>query len=304
MRRPPKRFACARLGIWGIPTSSIIELTRGSFSFLNMSATLKSICLSVAGYADSLLGKKTHGFLPPRKLIDGVGGGDYMAIGAEFFRYFTEIGGLKGDHCVLDVGCGCGRMAVPLIPFLSSTGRYHGFDIVPEAIEWSRRHITRADSRFQFDLANIYNKLYNPKGRIQSNEYTFPYADNSFDFTFVTSVFTHMLAGDMEHYLSEIARTLKPGGRCMISFFLLNEESKALMAEGVSTIQFKYPLPDCVTNNKEVVEAAIAFEESLVRTSFANHQLNLMDPIHFGAWSGRKPNLSYQDLILATKVND
>ena len=138
---------------------------------------------------------------------------------------------------------------------LSGASEYHGFDIVPDAIKWSQRHITRNHPRFHFELADIYNKTYNPKGRIKSKEYRFAYADNSFDFTFLTSVFTHMFADDMEHYLSEIARTLKPDGRCMITFFLLNPESKDLMEQGASKIQFKHALPDCVTCDKEAPES-------------------------------------------------
>ena len=239
--------------------------------------------------------------LPPRRLIEGVGGGDYAKIGQEFFGHFTRIGGLKPEDRVLDVGCGCGRMAVPMIPFLSGAGEYHGFDIVPDAIIWSRKHIARKHSRFHFEVAEIYNKAYNPKGKIKASEYRFPYAENFFDFTFLTSVFTHMLAADKERYLSEIARTLKPGGRCMISYFLLNPESKALIAQGASSIQFQYPLDNCVTNNKDEPEGAIAFEESFIRQCFAKYGLNLIEPIHCGNWSGRKPWLSYQDIVLAVK---
>ena len=54
----------------------------------------------------------------------------------------------------------------------------------------------------------------------------FPCADNSFDLVFLTSVFTHMFAGDVENYLSEISRVLKPGGKCLITWFLLDEVSR------------------------------------------------------------------------------
>jgi SAM-dependent methyltransferase len=245
--------------------------------------------------------KNQDDLLPPRKLIDGVGGGDYAATGREFFRHFTDIGGLKPEHRVLDVGCGCGRMAVPLIPFLSGVSEYHGFDIVPAAIKWSQKHITRNYPRFHFERTDIYNRLYNKRGKIKSSEYRFAYADNFFDFTFLTSVFTHMFADDMENYLSEIARTLKPGGKCMINYFLLNPESKALMQQGASGFQFIHSLPNCVTSDTKKPERAIAFEESFVRKCFAKYKLNIIDPIYFGGWSGKKQHLSCQDVVLAVK---
>jgi SAM-dependent methyltransferase len=243
----------------------------------------------------------TNQLTPPRELIDGVGGGDFAAIGKSFFDHFTKIGGLQPNHRVLDVGCGCGRMAVPMIPFLKDTGEYWGFDIVPAAIEWSRSHITAHHPRFHFDVADIYNKLYNPGGKTLSLEYRFPHADNFFDFTLLTSVFTHMLAADMEHYLAEISRTLKPGGRCMISFFLLNAEARGLMAAGNANPTFDHPQPGCTISNPEYPEAAVAYDEPRVRKLLAQHGLRLIEPVHFGSWCGRATHLNYQDIILATK---
>jgi protein-L-isoaspartate O-methyltransferase len=43
-----------------------------------------------------------------------VGDGDYRAIGAEYLGHFVRLGGLKPSDRVLDIGCGIGRMAVPL----------------------------------------------------------------------------------------------------------------------------------------------------------------------------------------------
>lgn len=239
--------------------------------------------------------------MPPRRLIDGIGSGDYRKIGNEFFRHFTQIGGLKPHHRVLDVGCGCGRMAVPMIPFLNDQGEYYGFDIVPDAIRWSQKHIARQYPRFHFALADVYNKAYNRRPKVKSTEYRFAFPDDFFDFTLATSVFSHLLAADTEHYLSEIARTLKPGGRCMMTFFLLNPETKRLMAEGKSSAQFKYPLVNCTSSSLEVPEISVAYEETFVRERLIGSGLQIVEPVHFGCWCQRGKYLSFQDIILAVK---
>ena len=118
-------------------------------------------------------------------------------------------------------------------------------------------------------MADVFNKSYNRKGRTKSSEYRFQHPDNFFEFTFLTSVFTHMLANDMEHYLSEIARTLKPGGRCMISFFLLTDESRRLMESGQSNPVFRHPLSNCTVSNPDSPEAAVAYDEHFVRQLLA-----------------------------------
>ncbi len=63
--------------------------------------------------------------LPPRTLIETIGGGDYVAVGDRFFEVFKEAG-LEPTDDVLDIGCGVGRMARPLVGWLE--GRYEGFD--------------------------------------------------------------------------------------------------------------------------------------------------------------------------------
>jgi ubiquinone/menaquinone biosynthesis C-methylase UbiE len=37
------------------------------------------------------------------------------------------------------------------------------------------------------------------------------------------SLFTHIRPAEVENYLREMARVLKPGGRCLAAFFMLNE---------------------------------------------------------------------------------
>ncbi len=80
-------------------------------------------------------------------------------------RFFRDLGGLKRNDRVLDVGCGIGRMAGPLTAYLSRKGSYEGFDIVPHGIEWCTANITRRFPRFRFQLADIRNKWYNANGR-------------------------------------------------------------------------------------------------------------------------------------------
>jgi hypothetical protein len=69
----------------------------------------------------------------PRRLIF-VGPGDYRKTGEEFLGYFRSLGRLKPTDRVLDLGCGIGRMAVPLTRYLT-TGSYEGIDIVSPRVQ-------------------------------------------------------------------------------------------------------------------------------------------------------------------------
>ena len=76
------------------------------------------------------------------------------------------------------------------------------------------------------------------------------------------SVFTHMLPPDLDQYLSEVQRVLRQGGRCLISAFLLNEESLGLIADGKNQQQFQHEYGNCRVTNPEIPEQTIAYRRN------------------------------------------
>jgi ubiquinone/menaquinone biosynthesis C-methylase UbiE len=225
---------------------------------------------------------------------------EFKANGDEFLRLYTETYGLRTDETMLDVGCGIGRKTLPLTQYLDDEAVYEGIDITLAGVEWCREKITPRFPNFNFQQIDVYNKLYNPQGRYRPSEYKFPFADDSFSFVMLGSVFTHMPPNDVEHYLSEIDRVLKKHGRCLISYFLLNEDSLRLIEAGKSTLDLKYVFDQYRTISREVPEHAIAIDEIAISDMYRNLGLNRMR-LDYGSWCGRADYLSYQDLILAVK---
>jgi ubiquinone/menaquinone biosynthesis C-methylase UbiE len=218
-------------------------------------------------------------------------------MGEHFMRLFVALGGLRPEDDVLDVGCGAGRMAVPLTSFL--TGSYEGFDIVSAGVHWCQKRITTRFPTFRFQVVNVHNRRYNPRGRHRACDYRFPYDDRSFTFVIATSVFTHLLPEDTEHYLSEIRRVLRPGGRCVATFFLLNAESQARIRRGDSQLPFMVQRPGYATipTFRHIDEAAVAFPEQALVDQFA--QWGFLTEMHYGSWSGRNDGETFQDLVIA-----
>jgi SAM-dependent methyltransferase len=209
---------------------------------------------------------------------------------------FTQLGGLEAEDDVLDVGSGIGRIAVGLTDYLQ--GRYEGFDVVGKGVEWSQREITPRYPNFHFQRADVFNKRYNRGGRWRANEYRFPYDDDSFDFAILTSVFTHLLPADAEHYLHEVGRVLRPDGTCFGTFFLLDDETRRSITEGRSTPSFHIEGDGYRTIRKGNPEAAVAQPLTDVRRWFEAAGLPNIT-IHPGSWSGRPDWTSYQDIVIA-----
>ncbi len=242
--------------------------------------------------------------LPPEELQNWVGGGGgamFKATGVEFLGYLVDLCGLQPGDAVLDVGCGTGRMALPLTGYLNHEGRYAGFDVSETAIAWCTENISGSHPNFDFTLVDLQSGRYNPTGKYKASDFRFPYPDGSFDVVLLASVFTHMLPPDVKHYLNEIVRVLKSGGRSLITFFLLNEESSALSKEGKGFFKFEHEMQGARTANVENPEAEIAYPEAVVRDLYGKCGLELREPLRYGKWSGRTDGMSFQDVVIAVK---
>ncbi len=239
--------------------------------------------------------------VPPEDLIEGVGGG-FINVAFDYLRYFVEIAGLQPHEHVLDIGCGCGRIAYALGLYLDpATSLLEGFDIVDSQVKWASETVTPRYPHFRFHRFDIHNEYYNPGGKIVPGEFTFPYEDGSFDFVFLTSVFTHMLAGEVRQYIGEMSRVLRPGGRCFSTCFLLNGESLKLQDSGSARVRFRHVREDCVIADPENPEGAVAYDQDLLQKWFAD---NMLLPQAFlpGHWCGRSVFDEYQDILITKKA--
>ena len=236
--------------------------------------------------------------MPGRGEAAFVGDGDFAGMGRRFLDHFVRLGHLESHHRVLDVGCGIGRMALPLTGFLGPDGEYWGFDPVPKGIEWCRQHITSRFPRFHFDVADVWSKSYNRRGKTLARDYVFPYADASFDFVFTTSVFTHVVPADLENYVANIARVLRPQGTCFASYFLLNDTSRSCDAAR----DFCYPVDSngaCMAVSRVEFEKAVAFDEQFIRDVYRRSGLTIEEPVRHGRWVGGAGGPAFQDIIIA-----
>lgn len=136
--------------------------------------------------------------LPEEEAFEAAVGGDFVTVGKLEHALLRSLG-LGGGDFVVDVGCGCGRLALQLSP-LRELG-YLGTDVVPELLGHARKVTKRADWDF-----------------LCTDGESIPCGGNCADFACFFSVFTHLTHEDAFRYLREAKRVLRPGGRVVFSF--------------------------------------------------------------------------------------
>lgn len=239
--------------------------------------------------------------IPPKGLVF-VGSGDFLEQGNRFLSHFVELGGLKRNHKVLDVGCGIGRMAIPLTNYLDpQLGSYEGFDPMPVGIKWCKEHIHKRFPNFNFTLVDVGNDLYISHVKKDGSALMFPYDSATFDFCFLTSVFTHLLPSETSNYLSEINRVLKPGARCFATFFILDKESKQQIEKGNSSFSFPFSYEENWVMDLNAKAANVGYENEWLRNALKSAQLDMI-AFYPGSWRGESNAKDFQDICIFEKA--
>jgi SAM-dependent methyltransferase len=263
-----------------------------------LTRALVSLRLRTADLLDTISGRRDP-LTPPRRLALYVGHGDFRTTGEEFARLFEELGGLRPTDRVLDIGCGIGRMARPLVPRLRAPGSYDGFDVTAAGIEWCQAHYRETPVPFRFTHADLQNDVYNPGAGGDASSYTFPYENGSFDFAFATSLFTHLLPDAADRYLAESARILAPDARLFTTWLLFDEQVGDAGAGPPPPFTHSEAWLPAAVAQPDSPEMAVAYPLEWVRERLEAHGLTL-SAVHPGSWRAAAGR-TLQDVVVARR---
>ena len=100
--------------------------------------------------------------LPPVEYVNIIGSPDHAHFKSVMCGLFSEFArgfNFEPDSNILDIGCGCGRMAFPFAKFLKS-GKYYGIDVWREGIDWCTDNLAAAHPNMQFVTMESKNNYY------------------------------------------------------------------------------------------------------------------------------------------------
>lgn len=249
-----------------------------------------------------------------------------IMVGPEAYRYFfysmaehfwliRHVCGFKHDQHLLDVGCGCGKTAFALLRVIKKPGSYTGFDIQPRLIDFMQRFFKsqNIDDHFRADCFPVSgNRMYTGAATgINPEEFTFPYEENHFDCAVLFSVFTHLRTLAMTNYVRNMARLLRPGGRVLVSCYLLDnspedDPSGAPWSPSDRRKDLKMAPDASERDHLKVLrphnpEYLVAYRKQYLVDTFARFGCSLAcDPL-YGAWSGRSDFFGHQDYLVFRK---
>jgi SAM-dependent methyltransferase len=204
-----------------------------------------------------------------------------------------NMAGLRPEHDVLDIGCGVGRTARYLCDFLDRSASYEGFDIMEEMIRWCQTEITPRFPNFNFKHTPLFNAAYLPDAALPTAEtFSFPYENESFDFAFAHSIFTHLMPDASLNYLREIRRVLRPDGIIYATWFLFAEKLAASSNPMIAGMHLDASGTFAV-REIDIPDAAVAYQEDFMREAYSSHDLVIDGPIH--------PGFRLQDAVVAVR---
>ena len=181
---------------------------------------------------------------------------------------------------VLDIACGVGRLAYALRLFFDEGGSYTGFDVAPQAIDWLNSNYAPQLPNFRFDLVDVKNPLHRPDEGQSATNLDFPYGDGSFDVACTFALFMHMQLPEIENYLREIRRVLRPGGVGVLNFSAIRPDGLRSRYAGRDFVAIGAGV---YTRFPEKVGVAMAYDHDLILRTIEANGLQLLDVIE-GYW--------------------
>jgi SAM-dependent methyltransferase len=206
--------------------------------------------------------------LPPNHLCVRIGVGNrifnnhlaFLNTGNHCWLTFLSRNYCTSKSDVVELGCGCGRVAWTLRDTPWFFGTYVGVDIDKEMIEYCRS--TFPADRFQFILSPHKSVTYSAASTVHGSQEissTLVVADEqSKDFVYSISLYSHLLEAEVIEYMQESYRILRTNGVMFMTFFCIEHVERG------RRWSFRHRIGNAYIESAKYPEAAVAYHEAFM----------------------------------------
>lgn len=228
--------------------------------------------------------------LPPNHLRVRVGVGNellfnharHLTAGSSFWLGAALEGWFHLDDDIVDLGCGCGRYAQSLRDHdfygRRYSGTYTGVDIDREMLDWCSENFPAR--QFRFIASTHASDSYRGTGT-GATGIDLDIVDDSQDLVFSRSLFSHLLPTELEDYVSETARILRPGGFASMTFYSLDSPPPTLGNRHT----FRHQVGIARVESEMQPTAAVAYHDSDLIAMFEGRGFDVLEVTDYsGVW--------------------
>lgn len=239
-------------------------------------------------------------------LSDIVGGGDPELIAKEVVTVIEKYTNLASSESILDMGCGCGRIAAALTQYVAPKSRYLGIDIVPGLIDFARAFITPRFPSFHFALLDESNTSYDSWRRERDDIGIANLAEavpaQSIDLAISVSLFTHLDFAPALAMLTSIRNGLKNDGRVFMTAFVLDATAREGIDARRTAFSFNHRTPSgkLFAEKNDDPTFAVAYDGLLLDELIGSGGFQLEHRVR-GYWSSGGTGETFQDVLVLRK---
>lgn len=242
--------------------------------------------------------------LPTTEMMKIIGSSDkehFITVIKQIFSDLLLTSNCNENSNIIDLGCGCGRMAMPFTQIITN-GEYNGYDVWEEGINWCKENLLTKNNCFNFTLLNAQNNYYFDDDNNGNNNFKFHnIKDTNIDFIFAISVFTHLNPNDTLQYFKEFSRILKPNAKAYITSFIIDEEFFEFVEKTKQHTQVKEKEKGYYSAySKQYYLGGYTMELWKQLLNDANLEIVGYEP---GSWAQKKNAKRYQDTFLIQKIS-
>ena len=221
-------------------------------------------------------------------------------------KEISEFFQIKSHHNILDMGCGYGRLAVPLIKILSS-GSYLGIELRKEPIDWANETF-KEKQNINFKYIDLFSQFFNPEGKVKvlENQELFGNSgDIKFDLIIFHSVFTHLLKSSIDQYLDLIEEGLNDCNfsGSIVTMYLFSEKDRCSGSLKTASLPFVDNGEDIIFEFPDNPEFTVAIQKEWFDYELTKRNLHI-ENIKYGSWINSLENNGCrdgQDLVFIKK---